>query len=137
MGIQIMVDDGQFFIQDSSKTQFSALMNTGRFKYDSYIRKKRNGEIEKGKALIAPANLECATLLKDVLQRDGLRLPPDADALLKELHAIHEAVDRERVRECPKPLVKYPVKMPLYQHQTRAANMALLTFGWIKPEVRA
>ena len=53
MGIKIMVDDGQFFIQGSSTAQFSALVNTGRFKYDSYTRKKRTGEIEKGKALIA------------------------------------------------------------------------------------
>lgn len=131
MGIKIKVDDGQFFIRDSSTAQFSALVNTGRFKYDSYL-DKRTGKKEK--ALMAIANLETATILKEALQKDGLRLPPDADALWKELQAIHEAVDRERVRENPEPLVKYPVKMPLYQHQTRAANMAMLTFGWIKPE---
>ena len=34
----------------------------------------------------------------------------------------------------PEPLYKFPVKMNLYRHQTRGANMALLTFGLIEPE---
>ena len=43
------------------------------------------------------------------------------------------AIDGERMKEKPKPLYKYPVKLPLYQHQTRGANMALLAFGLIEP----
>ena len=37
------------------------------------------------------------------------------------------------MNEHPVPFYKYPVKLPLYAHQTRGANMALLTFGWIGP----
>jgi hypothetical protein len=46
---------------------------------------------------------------------------------------ITRAVDRERIRAEPVPLYKYPVKLPLYKHQVRGVNMALLTFGFIDP----
>ena len=37
------------------------------------------------------------------------------------------------MKEDPVPLYKYPVKYPLFKHQTRGANMALITFGLIDP----
>ena len=51
------------------------------------------------------------------------------------LDAVQEAVDAERVRPARelKPLVKYPVKRNLYDHQVRASNMCLLTFGLVEP----
>jgi hypothetical protein len=34
----------------------------------------------------------------------------------------------------PVPFMDYPVKLPLYKHQVRAANMALMVFGFVSPE---
>ncbi len=63
-----------------------------------------------------------------------VRLPAPIEAVRRNMNAVQKAVDRERVRADPKPLYAYPVKKSLYQHQIRAANMALLTFGLIDPE---
>lgn len=60
------------------------------------------------------------------------RLPAEIAAYRDRLRDVQNAVDRERVRKTPAPLYDYPVKMPLYAHQVRAANMALLTFGWVE-----
>jgi len=58
---------------------------------------------------------------------------PNIAAYRQKLRAVQDAVDRERVNPNPKPLYKYPVKMPLYAHQVRGSNMALITFGWTAP----
>ena len=63
----------------------------------------------------------------------SVRLPPAPAQRRQSLHAVQDAVDRERTNDTPVPLANYPVKMPLYSHQTRGANMALLTFGWVRP----
>ena len=59
---------------------------------------------------------------------------PKVAAYRQQLQAVADAVDRERMNEHPAPFYKYPVKLPLYAHQIRGSNMALLTFGWIGPE---
>ena len=63
-----------------------------------------------------------------------VRLPASIEKYRAHLHLVQDAVDRERINPNPKPAYQYPVKMSLYQHQVRAANMALLTFGMIPPE---
>lgn len=77
-----------------------------------------------------PATAELLNHLADLLQG---RLPPQAEELRQKLNRIDEAVDAQRMAEDPKPLYKFPVKLPLYRHQTRAANMALMVFGLIDP----
>lgn len=77
--------------------------------------------------------LVCAELLNRLA---GLiPLPKPLDAERHRLNAVQEAVDAERVRPARelKPLVKYPVKRNLYDHQVRAGNMCLLTFGLVEP----
>ena len=63
-------------------------------------------------------------------------LPAPVEEERKRLAAVQEAVDFERTlpAEELKPLMKYPVTKDLYTHQTRAANMALLTFGIVDPK---
>lgn len=63
-----------------------------------------------------------------------VRLPAHIEAYRRDLHAVQDAVDRERINPDPVPFYRYPVKMPLYKHQVRGANMALLTFGFIAPK---
>jgi len=65
-----------------------------------------------------------------------VELPAPIEATRKRLNDIQAAVDRERLREDPKPLYNYPIKKDckLFKHQIRGANMALLTFGLIPLE---
>ena len=62
------------------------------------------------------------------------RLPAHIEAYRRRLHVVQDAMERERMNPAPAPLYDYPVKLPLYQHQVRGANMALLTFGFIEPK---
>ena len=61
-------------------------------------------------------------------------LTPSVAARRRELRWVLDAVDQERTNPEPRPFYKYPVKLPLYAHQVRGANMALLEFGWVVPE---
>lgn len=62
-----------------------------------------------------------------------VRLPASIEAERQHINRIALAVDLERMKEAPVPLYKYPVKFPLFKHQVRGANMALITFGLIDP----
>lgn len=61
-----------------------------------------------------------------------VHLPPSIEAERIRMNTVQEAVDQERTREHPEPMYKYPVTKSLYEHQVRAANMALMTFGFIE-----
>lgn len=76
-----------------------------------------------------------APLSADLLNRLAtlVRLPESIEAMRQEMNTRQDAIDRERVRKDPKPFCRYPVKKNLYQHQVRAANMALLAFGMVDP----
>jgi len=83
---------------------------------------------KKSKALRGYANLELLDKLSALTT-----LPVLIEARRQQLQAVQDAVDRERLTEHPRPLVRYPVKTPLYAHQIRGANMCLLTFGMTAP----
>ncbi len=55
---------------------------------------------------------------------------PNIAEYYRTLREIRAAVDRERLAKDPEPIFDPPVKVPLYAHQIRGMNMALLTFGW-------
>lgn len=63
-----------------------------------------------------------------------VHLPPSIEAERVRMNTVQDAVDRERVKKDPKPMVRYPVTKNLYEHQVRAANMALMTFGILDPK---
>ncbi len=75
-------------------------------------------------------------LLENLRRLGGLI--PEARDILAGMYKVQAAVDWERVKpdKNVKAMYKYPVKAKLYTHQTRAANMALMTFGIISPEGR-
>ena len=98
--------------------QFNVIKSWGKMKYS-----------KKDKSLSAVADIELLDKLNDMVQ-----LPAYIEAYRQGIHKVQDAVDRERTTKEPKPLMQYPVKLPLYQHQVRGANMALLTFGWVPPE---
>jgi len=105
-------------IIEADNVQFTVIKSWNKMKWNKKL-----------KQLEGTADLELLDKLASIV-----RLPPAIEAHRASLHRIQDAVDRERVNPEPKPMYKYPVKLPLYQHQVRGANMALLTFGLIDPQ---
>ena len=98
---------------------YETLRGTGRFKYHRPDRTMR-----------APWGLISLNILNEIIT-----LPPMmADERIR-LMRIDLAIRREKERKEAKPLCHYPVKASLMDHQIRGANMALLQFGVIQPEV--
>lgn len=110
--------DEQIILAEVDNVQFAVIKSWNKLRWD------RNS-----KTLHGTADIELLDKLSSIV-----RLPPSVERRWRDLHALQDAVDRERVNPEPAPFYKYPVKMPLYAHQVRGANMALLTFGWVPPE---
>ena len=118
--MQIRMRDGYIQIVEADSTQTAVLKSWG-------------GMMKWNKRQKWWEGLVCAELLNRLA---GLiPLPKPLDTERHRLNAVQEAVDAERVRPARelKPLVKYPVKRNLYDHQVRAGNMCLLTFGLVEP----
>lgn len=110
--------DGVLYIKEADQVQLSVIRSWGNFRW-----------IKTAQMMKGPANRDSLNRLAKMV-----KLPPYIEAERKRLNAVQDAVDRERVCEDPVPIVDYPVTKKLYKHQIRAANMALLTFGMVKPE---
>lgn len=104
-------------IIEADNVQFTVIKSWNKMRWNKKL-----------KQLEGIADLELLDKLSSIV-----RLPPAIEAHRAELHRVQAAVDRERVNPDPAPLYPYPVKLPLYRHQTRGANMALLTFGLVEP----
>ena len=99
--------DDYLVLVDADSVQFSTIKSWGLMKWD------------KGKqALYGPITIELLDKLASIV-----RLPPAPEQRRQALHTVQDAVDRERINDNPVPLANYPVKMLLYSHQTRGANM--------------
>lgn len=110
--------DGQVLIKDADATQMAIIKSWNKMRWNKSTQ-----------MLVGIADLE----LLDKLAR-LVRLPPSIDGVRMHMQSVQDAVDKERIRADPKPYVKYPVTKKLYEHQIRAANMALLTFGMLDPK---
>lgn len=118
--MRIKMDKGYIVIIEADSTQTAVMKSWGGMM--KWNKRKKWWE-----------GLVCAELLNRLA---GLiPLPKPLDTERHRLNAVQEAVDAERVRPARelKPLVKYPVKRNLYDHQVRAGNMCLLTFGLVEP----
>ena len=104
-------------IIEADNVQFTVIKSWNKMKWNKKL-----------KQLEGIADLELLDKLASIV-----RLPPAIEAHRAELHRVQAAVDRERINPDPKEMYEYPVKLPLYRHQVRGANMALLTFGLIQP----
>lgn len=116
--MKMAMKDGMLRIIEADVTQAAIIKSWGKMKY-SRVNQMYEGQVS------AELLNRLATLV---------RLPASIEKIRQQMNTVQEAVDHERVREDPKPLYKYPVTKSLYQHQVRAANMALLTFGLVPPE---
>lgn len=118
--MQMGIKDGQIILKDVDKDRFLIIKSWHIMKWD-----------KRQEVLFAPLSLELLDKLAGVLPA----LPGPVERLHRQLKRVEAALNRERMAEDPKPMYKYPVKLPLYKHQVRGANMALIVFGLIDPEV--
>lgn len=116
--MKMALQGNTLLIKDADNVQFTVIKSWNKMKWD-----------KKSATLRGTADLELLDKLAGMV-----RLPPAIEDRRTRLHAVQDAVDRERINPEPQPFYKYPVKLPLYAHQTRGANMALLTFGWVPTE---
>lgn len=114
--MKMALQGNTLMIKEADNVQFTIIKSWNKMRWD-----------RKAQMLTGTADMELLDKLSSIV-----RLPPAIAQRRERLHAVQDAVDRERVNERPEPLFSYPVKMPLYAHQTRGANMCLLTFGWAK-----
>lgn len=98
-------------------TQFTIIKSWGKMKWSKAER-----------MFYGPVEIELLNKMAGIV-----RLPGPIEAERQRLNEIARAVDAERMKEDPEPLYDYPVKYPLFRHQIRAANMALITFGLVPP----
>ena len=115
--MKMRLENGILTVIEVDNLQFNVIKSWGRMKYS-----------KKDKSLSGIADIELLDKLSEMVQ-----LPAYIEKHRRNLHEIQNAVDLERTNPDPKPLAQFPVRIPLYQHQVRGANMALLTFGWIQP----
>lgn len=116
--MKMALQGSTLLIKEADNVQFAAIKSWNKMRWD-----------RKDQMLIGTADIELLDKLASIV-----RLPPGIAAHRDRLHAVQDAVDRERVNPRKEPLVKYPVKMNLYAHQVRGANMCMITFGWVPPE---
>jgi len=80
------------------------------------------------RVLKGPADYETLLALSQIF-----RLPDAYQKYFDGLKAQRRLIEEQRSCDDPEPIADYPVKVKLYKHQIRAANMALMTFG-VMPE---
>lgn len=115
--MKMALQGSTLLIKDADNVQFTVIKSWNKMKWD-----------KKSQVLRGTADIELLDKLASIV-----RLPPAIEDRRTRLHAVQDAVDRERVNPEPSPFYPYPVKLPLYAHQVRGANMCLLTFGWAQP----
>ena len=116
--MKIAVRDGDIILQQLTPDQYNIIKSWNLMRW-----------IRAEQALRGKASID----LLDKLATLG-KLPPRIEAQRQELHRVQNAVDRERLNPHTVPLINPPVKAELFEHQKRALNMSLITFGWVSPE---
>ena len=111
----IATEGGDILLRCVNETTFAAIREINLMTYD-----------RKNKCLRAPISIDLLERLKALFGY----LPAAYDAMLTEMQKTREAMDFERNNPDPVPLVHYPVNANLFKHQIRAANMALIHFGF-------
>lgn len=115
--MKMALKDGQLLIKEADGNQFLIIKSWGKMKWS-----------KAEQMLYGPADIELLNRLAGII-----KLPEPIEKRRAHLNEVAAAVDRERMNEDPKPLYKFPVKLPLFKHQIRGANMALMVFGLIAP----
>lgn len=115
--MKMAIRDGQVILVEVDSDKYMQIKGRGLMKWN-----------RQNQALYGPATAELLNFLASLF-----RLPRPAEELRQQMNRLEGAVDAERMNPEPQPLYKFPVKLPLYRHQVRGANMALMVFGMIRP----
>lgn len=115
--MKMKIENGSLIIADADSMQYAVIKSWNAMRWN---RSK--------KWLEGPATMELLNRMASIV-----RLPKTIEEERQRMNGIQEAVDAERMKDVPEPLYDYPVKIPLFRHQIRGANMALLTFGLVSP----
>lgn len=113
--MQIAIKGYNIYIKEFTRTQYDVISQWKHMKWNSSL-----------KMLVGLADIETLDKLKKFT---GLPVAMEKKRL--KMKGKAKLIDRERLKEKSTPLLKYPVKANLYEHQVRAANMALLQFEMI------
>lgn len=109
--MKLALSDGMIYIRNT-KEEYPIIKGLPSAKYDKKLQ-----------AWAVPATAD----MLDRLQR-FVKLPPALEQERQRLKRKQERIDTERLNDTPTPLVDYPVKVKLFQHQVRACNMAMYAF---------
>lgn len=117
--MKMALDKGLLRIREMTDEQYQILKSLGRFKWNKTV-----------KELSGIVDFETLDRLSKIIT-----LPAPIEAYKKELADTQVAVNKLRLEEEPKPLIKPPIKEGIkpYAHQIRGYNMALLVFGLVEP----
>lgn len=117
--MKMALQNGLLRIREMTDEQYQILKSLGRFKWNKTL-----------KELSGIVDFETLDRLSKIVT-----LPEPIEAYRKELANAQVAVNKLRLEEEPKPLIKPPIKDGIkpYAHQVRAYNMALVVFGLIEP----
>lgn len=115
--MRMAMRNGHILIKEADATQFAIIKSWGKMKWS-----------RAEQLLSGPIDHELLERLSKLI-----RLPAEVEAERLRLNKLLKAIDIERMKETPEPIYKYPVKMNLYSHQTRAANMAMMIFELAEP----
>lgn len=114
--MKMKIENGSLIVADADSTQYAVIKSWNSMRWN------RSKQWLEGAATMELLN-KMASLV---------RLPGPIEAERQRMNEVQAAVDAERMKDASKPLYDYPVKIPLFQHQIKGANMALLTFGLIE-----
>lgn len=112
--MKIAIRDGDLILREISTDQYNIIKSW------NLMRWVKAQQCLQGRASIG---------LLDKLTVFG-KLPPNIEAYRQSLHKTADLVNIERNAAEPRPFIPYPVTKSLFRHQTRASNMAMLTFGY-------
>ena len=116
--MKMKLDGGDLIVADVDSSQYAIIKSFNLMRWN-----------RQRQWLEGPATME----LLDKFSR-MVKLPESIEAERLKMHRLQNAVDGERMKETPTDLYDYPIKGKLFEHQKRAANMCLMSFGLISPE---
>lgn len=115
--MKMAMKDGQILIKEADSVQFQIIKSWGKMKWS-----------RQSQMLTGAADIELLNKLAEIVL-----LPKDIEAERVKLNRIMAAVDKERLKPNPSPLIEPPIKVKPFMHQIRGYNMALMTLGFAEP----
>ena len=117
--MKIAIKNGQLLIKEANNMQFQIIKSWGKMKWSRQTQ-----------TLSGMADIELLNRLADLVV-----LPEVIEIERVRLNKIMEAVDSERMKEDPIPLIPPPIKVNPFKHQIRGYNMALMVLELVEPPV--